>query len=121
PTVDETNATVMVRVSLPAGGPLRPGQFVRFRILAAEHVDTLAAPAESVVPGTNGEPVIALVTDSEATLTAVQTGLREDGWVEVQGPRLHAGQDVVTVGAYGLPDKAKVRVVSPGTENSSVP
>jgi membrane fusion protein (multidrug efflux system) len=121
PTVDESNATVMVRISLPAGGPLRPGQFVRFRILAAEHVDTLAAPAESVVPGTNGEPVIALVTDSQATLTAVQTGLREEGWVEVQAPGLHAGEDVVTVGAYGLPDKAKVRVVNPEKANSSVP
>lgn len=113
PAVDATNATVMVRIALPETGQMRSGEFVRFRVLTAEHVDCLAAPAESVVSGTNGQSVIALVSDSEATQAPVKTGLREDGWVEVQAPGLQPGQTVVTVGAYGLPAKTKIRVANP--------
>ena len=42
--------------------------------------------------------------------TPVQTGLRENGWVEIAAPDLKAGDTVVTVGAYGLPEKTKIRI-----------
>ena len=57
--------------------------------------------------------VIALVNGDEAAQTPVQTGLRENGWVEVSGAGLKEGDSVVTVGAYGLPEKTKIRVVTP--------
>jgi hypothetical protein len=39
--------------------------------------------------------------------------LRENGWVEIEAPELKAGDVVVTVGAYGLPEKTKIHVVKP--------
>jgi membrane fusion protein (multidrug efflux system) len=113
PDVDKGNGTVLVRALLPPGGLLRPGQFVSLRIVTAVHANCLAAPAESVITDEQGKSVIAIVTGDEAVQHAVKTGLREDGLVEIEGEGLKAGDTVVTVGAYGLPPKTKVRVVSP--------
>ena len=61
-----------------------------------------------------------LVRGGEATQAAVQTGVRENGWVEVAAPGLKAGDAVVTVGAYGLPATTKIRLPnSPGDETSA--
>jgi membrane fusion protein (multidrug efflux system) len=114
PNVDKDNDTVLVRALVPQDSGLRPGQFVSLRIVTAVHTNCLAVPAESVVTDEGGKSVIALVKDGGATKTPVQIGLRESGLVEVEAPELKAGDVVVTVGAYGLPEKTKIRV-----ENSS--
>jgi multidrug efflux pump subunit AcrA (membrane-fusion protein) len=111
PTVDTNNGTVLARALLP-DSRLRPGQFVPLRIVTAVHTNCLAAPEESVVTDVNGRSVISLVNGDEAIQTPVQTGFRENGWVEIEGTGLKAEDSVVTVGAYGLPDKTKIQVVS---------
>jgi multidrug efflux pump subunit AcrA (membrane-fusion protein) len=115
PVVDTNNGTVLARAALPADSGLRPGQFVQLRVVTAVHADCLAAPGESVVADPalrDGHSVIALVNGDEATQMPVQTGLREDGWVEIEGTSLKEGVSVVTVGAYALPAKTKIRVVN---------
>jgi len=111
PVVDTNNGTVLARAALPADSGLRPGQFVQLRVVTAVHADCLAAPGESVVTDESGHSVIALVNGDEATQMPVQTGLRENGWVEIEGTGLKEGVSVVTVGAYALPEKTKVRVL----------
>ena len=111
PNVSKDNGTVLVRALLPVDGGLRPGQFVPLRIVTAVHTNCLAAPGESVVTDESGKSVIALVKGDAATQTPVQTGLRESGWVEVEAPEIKAGDVVVTIGAYGLPEKTKVQVI----------
>ncbi|MFZ0828434.1 MAG: efflux RND transporter periplasmic adaptor subunit [Verrucomicrobiia bacterium] len=113
PNVDQDKDTVLVRALLPAGGALRPGQFVSLRIVTAVHPDCLAAPAAGVVTDESGKSVVALVKGDEATQTPVQTGLRENDWVEIAAPQLKAGDLVVTVGAYGLPEKTTIRLLNP--------
>jgi multidrug efflux pump subunit AcrA (membrane-fusion protein) len=113
PNVSKDNGTVLVRALLPADCGLRPGQFVQMRVVTAVHVNCLAAPAESVVTDESGKSVIALVKGDEAAKTPVQTSLRENGWVEIVASELKAGDVVVTVGAYGLPEKTKIQVVNP--------
>jgi membrane fusion protein (multidrug efflux system) len=41
----------------------------------------------------------------------VQTGLLDNGLVEIQAQGLQAGAAVVTEGAYGLPPDTKIRVL----------
>jgi len=113
PAVDATNDTVVVRAPLPEGSALHPGQLVRLRIVTAEHAGCLAAPAASVVTDINGRSVLAVVTGDKATQVPVKTGLREGGLVEVEGAGLKEGDTVVTIGAYGLPEKTRIRVVAP--------
>lgn len=112
PAVDAGSGTVFVWAALPAGCGLRPGQFVPLEIVTAVHTNCLAAPEESVVTDESGHSVISLVQGDEAVQTPVQTGFRENGWVEIEGAGLKAGDTVVTVGAYGLPQKTKIQLVS---------
>ncbi len=114
PAVDTKNGTILTRALLPKDSGLRPGQFVQLKIVTAVHTNCLAAPGESVVTGDSGQSVIALVNGDTAAQTPVQTGLRENGWVEVSGTGLKEGASIVTVGAYGLPEKTKINVVKPG-------
>jgi len=111
PAVDTNTSTVAVWGGLPPNSGLRPGQFVPVRIVTAVHTNTLAAPQASVVTDIEGQSVISLVQGDEAIQQPVTTGFSENGWVEVAGPGLQAGQKVVTVGAYGLPKKTKINVV----------
>jgi membrane fusion protein (multidrug efflux system) len=110
PNVNKDNDTVLVRALLPKDSGLRPGQFVSLRIVTAVHTNCLAAPIESVATDENGKSIIALVKGDEATQMPVQTGLRENGLVEIVAPEIKEGDVVVTIGAYGLPEKTKVSV-----------
>jgi membrane fusion protein (multidrug efflux system) len=109
--VDPNSDTVAVLVGLPADTDLRPGQFVRVRIVVGEYRDQLAVPEESIVTTLEGETIIALVQGDEAIPTPVKRGVSEDHWVQVEGQGLEPGSNVVTVGAYGLPGRTRIRVI----------
>ena len=113
PAVDANDGTISAWAALPADSGLRPGEFVQLKVVTAVHTNCLAAPKASVVTDENGQSTIALVHGDEAAQTPVQTGFRENGWVEIAGKDLKAGDAVVTVGAYGLPDKTKIQIVNP--------
>jgi membrane fusion protein (multidrug efflux system) len=113
PAVDMNSGTVLTRATLAADSGLRPGQFVQLKIVTAVHTNCLATPIESIVTDESGHSVIALVNGDTATQTPVQTDMRENGWVEISGTGLKQGDSVVTVGAYGLPEKTKINVIKP--------
>lgn len=119
PVVDGSDGTVSVWAGLPADTGLRPGQFVPLKIVTLVESNCLAAPAESVVTDENGNSSIALVEGDEATQVPVQTGLHEDGWVEIEGTNLNESDSVVTVGAYGLPEKTKIKIVNSSDATNS--
>jgi membrane fusion protein, multidrug efflux system len=129
PAVDTNDNTVAVIGILPPESGLRPGQFVPLRIMTAVHTNCLAAPEESVVKDFDGHSIVALVNGDEAIQTPVQTGFQENGQVEVTGAGLKEGSSVVTMGAYGLPDKTnKIDIAKPAAAagentatNSSTP
>jgi len=110
---DPNNDTVPVLIGLPADTSLRPGRFVRVRITLAEYGDRLVVPNESVVTTPEGQTVLAIVQGDEAVPTPVKRGVREGDWVEVDGEGLEPGVNVVTVGAYGLPGRTRIRVIGP--------
>jgi multidrug efflux pump subunit AcrA (membrane-fusion protein) len=112
PAVDPKTGAVPAWAMLPANSGLRPDQFVPLRIVTAVHADCLVAPAEGVLTDINGQSAISVVKGDEAVQIPVQTGFRENGWVEVAGDGLKAGDAVVTVGAYGLPGKTKIQVAN---------
>ena len=107
--IDPATGTAEVRIALPAGPNLRPGQFVKAMIISEELEDRLAVPVESVVQDENGSDVIAIVRDNLATLVHVKAGIRDGDLVEIESEGIQAGMTVVTSGAYGLPDGTKIR------------
>jgi len=110
--VDPQSDTVLTRASVPAGTELRPGQFVKVRVIYSEKSDCLVVPEEGLVRTTEGQTVIAVVEGDKAFQKVVQTGLRENGLVEVQGEGIHEGMQIVTTGAYGLLPETNIRIVT---------
>lgn len=118
PAVDSSDGTVAAWAALPPDGTLRPGQFVQLRIVTAQ-TNCLAAPAAGVVTDDSGNSTVAKVNGKEADQTPVQTGFREGDWVGIQATNLNAGDQVVTVGAYGLADKTQIKIQNTPDDNSA--
>ncbi len=111
PALDPNSTTVQVWVEAAnPGRQLRPGSTVNVKMVARSVKDALVVPAAAVLTGDGGATSVMLIgTDQHAHQTTVQTGIREDGEVQITSG-LRAGERVVTDGAYGLPDGAKVQI-----------
>ena len=101
-----------VDISVPTEAGLRPGQFVRVRIITEERRDCLTVPSRSVVQNETGEWVVSLVIGKRAVQQPVKVGFREGDRVQVHNLMLQPGDVVVTTGAYGLPEKTKIRILN---------
>ncbi len=111
--VDEKTGTLPVRISIPAGAGLRPGQFLSVRIVSEERVGRLAVPEAAVIADAVGSETgaIVLVEGGKGVRKAVKLGLRESGLVEVEADGLREGLPIVTEDAYAVPDGVKIHPV----------
>ena len=110
PLVEAQGRAVRLRASLanPAGR-LRPGVFVRVRLVLAEQPDVLVVPEAALVPAPGNVQFVYRVVEGKAQRADVTTGMRRDGWVEIVSG-LAAGAQVVTAGQLKLRDGARVDV-----------
>jgi len=112
PLVDQGGRSISARARLDnAAGKLRPGMFVRVRLLFGERKGVLMVPEQAVVPG--AQPAIYRVAEGKATLVKVRLGVRRDAQVEVVDG-LAEGDLVVTAGQLKLREGAAVRPVGEG-------
>lgn len=116
PMVDQGGRAISSRARLDnAAGKLRPGLFVRVRLLFGERQHVLMLPEQAIVPGT--QPAVFKVTDGKAVLVKVRLGVRRAAQVEVlEG--LVEGDVVVTAGQLKLRDGASVRPVGDGASST---
>ena len=92
-------------------GKLRPGMFVRIRLLFGERRNVRMIPEQAVVPG--AQPTVFKVVDGKAQTTKVKLGVRRAAQVEIVDG-LAAGDVVVTAGQLKLRDGAPVRAIGEG-------
>lgn len=111
PQVDPQAGTVTVRVGVPAGAGLRPGQFAGVRIVTEERRGVLAVPREAVYTNHDEQSTLSLVEGDVAKQHVVTVGLRDGDLVEVAGVGIAEGATVVTLGSYALPKETRVRVI----------
>jgi membrane fusion protein (multidrug efflux system) len=108
PLVDQNGRAVILRARLKnTDGQLRPGMFVRTRLILAERADALIVPEEALMPSGIDQYVYKVV-DGKATRVQVKTGLRRGSQVEITAG-LQAGDVVVTAGQIKLREGAAVR------------
>lgn len=109
PMVDQGGRALSVRARLDnASGKLRPGIFVRVRLLFGERKAVLMVPEQAIVSG--AQPAVYRVADGKAALVKVRLGVRRAAQVEiVEG--LSEGDVVVTAGQLKLRDGAAVKAV----------
>jgi RND family efflux transporter MFP subunit len=114
PALDPNSTTVEIWVQAAnAKQQLRPGTTAQIAITTQTVSDALVIPASALV-NANGNKAQVMVIDAESKAQPrdVETGIQgQDGVQIVQG--LKAGEQVITTGAYGLPEKTKVKVEKP--------
>jgi membrane fusion protein (multidrug efflux system) len=113
PLVEAGGRAIALRASLPNGeGRLRPGMFVRVRLIFQQRSNVLLIPEQALVPD-NKVPYVYRVVEGKAKRTPVKTGLRRGAQIEVvEG--LSADDEVVTAGQMKLRDGAAVRATGEG-------
>ena len=111
PALDPNSTTV--EVWLEAKNPknaLKPGTSVQLSLTAQTVKDALVVPAASVITTADGTSAVMLAgSDGLAHQKAVKLGIRNGEDVQIlEG--VTANDKVITIGAYGLPDKAKIKI-----------
>ena len=113
PALDPNSTTV--EVWLKANNPkhaLKPGTSVQLTITAQTIKDALVVPASSVITAPDGTTAVMLAgSDGRAHQKAVKLGIRNGDDVQIlEG--VAASDQVVASGAYGLPDKTRIKIAA---------
>jgi HlyD family secretion protein len=111
PALDPNSTTVEIWLQAKNPGQrLKPGSSVKISMQAQTIPDALVVPSVAVLTVADGGTSVMVVgSDNRAHQTSVKLGVKQGDEVQiVEG--LQAREKVVTVGAYGLPDKVKVNV-----------
>jgi multidrug efflux pump subunit AcrA (membrane-fusion protein) len=131
PALDPNSTTV--EVWFEAKNPrheLKPGTSVHLSLTAQTVKDALVVPASSVLTAPDGTTTVMIAgSDGLAHQKAVKLGIRNGDDVQIiEG--VNQGDKVVSNGAYGLPDKTKIKIAAaeapaeeakPSAEGSKAP
>jgi HlyD family secretion protein len=117
PAVDPNSTTIQVWVEATnPGDKLKPGTTVSLTMVSKTVKNALVVPDDAVITAPDGKTSVMVIgKDQLAHQTDVKTGIHEEGEVQIVSG-LEAGQQVATIGAYGLPDGAKVIVTKPAAQ-----
>lgn len=118
PVVDPSTRLGIAYVALPADSGLKPGMFANAEI-AVGTAERLAVPQDALVFRDGRPAAFAVGPDNRVTLRILETGTRQNGWIEVKGG-LDPRERIVVAGAGFLNDGDLVRVDSASTTGSIV-
>jgi HlyD family secretion protein len=120
PALDPNSTTVEVWVQAPnPGQQLRPGTAVQLAITTQAVKDAVVIPAAALLNAKDDEAQVMVVNAQQrAESREVKVGIRNQEQAQIVSG-LKPGETVVTEGAYGLPDKTKVRIEKAESTSSS--
>lgn len=117
PALDPSSTTVEVWVQ--AANPdqqLRPGATAQVSMTAQTVHDALVVPASALLNAKEDSAQVMVVdSQSQAQSRDVKVGIKTGEQAQIVSG-LKPGETVITEGAYGLPDKTKVKVEKPESE-----
>ncbi|WP_374682116.1 efflux RND transporter periplasmic adaptor subunit [Accumulibacter sp.] len=113
PLVEASGRAISLRAQLAnRERKLRPGMFVRVRLIFDRRDKVLLIPEQALVPDSKA-PYVYRVVDGQAQRVPIKTGLRRNAQVEVVAG-LSAGDEIITAGQLKLRDGAPVRSLGAG-------
>ncbi len=120
PALDPNSTTVEVWIEADnPTGELKPGASVKVSITARTVPNALVIPDQAILKDSNGDTTAMIVgADSLAYSRKVKTGIRQGPLIQILSG-LNVGENVIASGAYGLPDKTKVKATPTKPDNSS--
>jgi HlyD family secretion protein len=113
PSIDQEKHTQRVFIEIANDGlKIKPGMFAQVKLVAQQIENRLLVPKEALVIRDNRELVF-VVRDSLAQWCYVQTGKKNDQFIEIVSSEfgLKAGEPVVVEGHFSLAHNAKVNVL----------
>lgn len=118
---NQQTGTFLLRATLPnPKGVLRPGQFVRVKVMGAVRPKAILVPQKSVLQGAQGHFVVLVDKDSKAQIRGVEVGpWYGDDWFITKG--LQPGDTVVVDGVARLSPGAAVTVAKAGAPAAAAP
>src|ERR1043166_8798546 len=118
PQVDVLTRTIKVKAKLDnSEGALRPGLFANVELTLSVHENAVVIPEEAILAQIGATTVFA-VSNQQATIRPVKTGLRVPGKVEIlEG--LKPGEEVVTAGHQKLFPGVKVMAAKPVDQSAN--
>lgn len=118
--IDPKTGTLTIEASFPnTNGLLRPGLFVRVRVLMTMVKNAVLIPQRSVFQLQSLYQVFTITDSSTLKVSVVKMGAKSgDGWIVTEG--LKAGDKVAIVGNAGLSAKSKIEeIVQEWPDNSA--
>ena len=111
PALDPGSTTVEVWVQAPnRQGVLKAGASASLSMTAKTIPNALIVPAQAVITDEEGKKSVMVIgSDATAHKRDVETGIKNADSIQLLSG-VKPGEQVVTVGAYGLPDNTKVKV-----------
>ena len=109
PALDPNSTTIEIWAQAKnRKGKLRPGSSVRLSVVAENVPGALVVPAEALLKAADGTTTVMVFgADGHAHQQAVEVGITEGDKVQIT-KGVAANDRIITAGAYGLPDNAKV-------------
>ena len=108
----ESTRTVVAILSIPnLDFRLRPGMFVRVRIVLSEHKDTQAIPPNAILTRNDKRGIFTInPEDQTALFVPVETGLETRTRVEIVSPAFKENDLIVTVGNHMLENGKQLEI-----------
>lgn len=109
--IDPKTGTLTIEAAFPnPKGLLRPGLFVRTRVLLSTYPGAILVPQRSVVQLQHLAQVYIVTDSSTLKATTIETGAKVgDGWIVRKG--LKVGDRIAVVGSQSLTPNAKIEAV----------
>ena len=113
PLIDDRGRSIVIRARIAnPDDMLRPGLFVRVRLILTARENAVLIPEEALIP-IGSDQFVYRVVDGKAVNTKVEIGERQSGEVHVTGG-LSAGDVVITAGQIKVQPGMPVSVVPAG-------
>jgi multidrug efflux pump subunit AcrA (membrane-fusion protein) len=119
PAVDPNTTTLQVWIEAPnPGEKLKLGSTVQLSLNAGAIPDAVVVPISALLSSDEGgEKVMIAGSDSLAHEQKVEVGIRSGDDVQILSG-VKPGDKVITEGALGLDDKAKIEIAKPGEKDT---
>lgn len=117
PAVDPNTTTIQIWVEAVNKGELvKPGTTAQISMDAGDVQNAIVVPAAALLASDDGgEQVVVAGKDGLAHVSKVKIGVRNSDEAQILSG-VQPGDQVITEGALGLDDKAKITIAKPGAE-----
>lgn len=120
PALDPGSTTIEVWAeAAKPNSALKPGMTVEVAMTAKTVKDALVVPTPAVFKNTDGADYVMVAgSDGHAHLKTVPIGVRNPEFSQVLSG-VNAGEPIITVGGYALPDNTQIKIEAPGAEEKA--